>query len=368
MAKYKKDAKSGLYYAYVPTGFYNLNGTTEYKKIRAKDTQKLDKKIAKFITDREMGVIIDSDKITVEQWAKNWLKSYRSNGAENSTAFYEDMLNHIIPAIGKRKLKSIMEIDLQNLLNKLSNSTYGPKNKKYAKKTVKEVRSVLFSLFETAKNNRLILGNPATNLKINGAPSKKRRELTEEERQKYINCCFFNEFGLYSATLYYLGLRRGEALALKHSDFGDKYVKISRQFVYPNNSCPVETSPKTDAGVREIFIPENLQAMLYIWGAGKNYNGNPDDYIFQDTNGNPLSYSTYRRKWNNFIKEALGEETEITPHYLRHNYCTLLYDSGVDVQTARAFMGHADIKTTLEIYTHLTSKQRIKSSEKIINI
>ena len=238
----------------------------------------------------------------------------------------------------------------------------------YAKKTIKEIRSVLFSLFETAKNNRLILGNPATCLKVNGAPSKKRRELTEDEREKYLDSCFFNEFGLFSAVLYYLGLRRGEALALKHSDFGDKYVKISRQFVYPNNSKPVETTPKTDAGTREIFIPENLQVMLFIWDAGKNYKGDPDDYIFQDTNGNPLSYSTFRRKWNNFISEALGEDTEITPHYLRHNYCTLLYDSGVDVQTAKVLMGHAKIETTLNIYTHLSESRRIKSSEKIINI
>ncbi len=369
MPKYKKDKKSGLYYSYVPTGFYNLNGTPEYKKIRSKDPQKLDKKIAKFITDRELGVLIDSDKITVEQWSKKWLKTYRSNGAKNSTAFYEDMLNHIIPEIGKRKLKDIMEIDLQNLLNKISNSTYGPKNKRYAKKTVQEVRSVLFSLFEKAKNNKLILGNPATSLKVSGAPSKKRRELTEKEREDFKNAFWGDEFSLFGAILYYLGLRRGEALALKHSDFSENgYVNISRQFVYPNNSKPVETTPKTDAGTRKIFVPENLEGMLMYWGAGKYYEGNPDDYIFRDTNGNPLSYSTYRRKWNNFITEALGEDTEITPHYLRHNYCTLLYDSGVDVQTAKVLMGHAKIETTLNIYTHLSESRRIKSSEKIINI
>ena len=206
MAKYKKDKKSGLYYAYVPTGFYNLNGTTEYKKFRSKDPQGLDKKIAKFITERELGVRIDADKITVEQWAKAWLKTYRSNGAKNSTAFYEDMLNHVIREIEKRKIKDIMEIDLQNLLNKISSSTYDPNNKRYAKKTVQEIRSVLFSLFETAKNNRLILGNTATCLKANGAPSKERRELTEEERVKYKIACKFDEFGLFCAVLYFFGV------------------------------------------------------------------------------------------------------------------------------------------------------------------
>lgn len=47
MAKYKKDAKSGFYYAYAPTGHKNPNGTTEYKKIRAKSLKSLEEKIIK---------------------------------------------------------------------------------------------------------------------------------------------------------------------------------------------------------------------------------------------------------------------------------------------------------------------------------
>ena len=45
-----------------------------------------------------------------------------------------------------------------------------------------------------------------------------------------------------------------------------------------------------------------------------------------------------------------------TAHWLRHTYVTLLYMSGVDVLTAKEQAGHADIKTTMEIYTHLDSE------------
>ena len=48
----------------------------------------------------------------------------------------------------------------------------------------------------------------------------------------------------------------------------------------------------------------------------------------------------------------------ITPHMLRHTYATLLYDAGVDVKSAQEFLGHADIQTTLKIYTHLTEQKK----------
>ncbi|MBQ8216343.1 MAG: tyrosine-type recombinase/integrase, partial [Oscillospiraceae bacterium] len=54
-----------------------------------------------------------------------------------------------------------------------------------------------------------------------------------------------------------------------------------------------------------------------------------------------------------------------TLHWLRHTFCTLLYLAGVDVAQACAQMGHADISTTLKIYTHLDAIHKRKSVEKL---
>lgn len=48
----------------------------------------------------------------------------------------------------------------------------------------------------------------------------------------------------------------------------------------------------------------------------------------------------------------------ITAHWLRHTYITMLYLAGVDVMTAKEQAGHADIKTTMQIYTHLDSEYK----------
>lgn len=55
----------------------------------------------------------------------------------------------------------------------------------------------------------------------------------------------------------------------------------------------------------------------------------------------------------------------LTPHMLRHTYATMLYISGVEVLTAKEQLGHTDIKTTLDIYTHLDKQYKDKELDKL---
>ena len=54
-----------------------------------------------------------------------------------------------------------------------------------------------------------------------------------------------------------------------------------------------------------------------------------------------------------------------TAHNLRHTYATMLYKAGVDVLTAKEQLGHADIKTTLNIYTHLDREYKRRTMDKL---
>lgn len=68
------------------------------------------------------------------------------------------------------------------------------------------------------------------------------------------------------------------------------------------------------------------------------------------------------------MKAPGAEQTsiqEITAHYLRHTYATLLYLSGVDVLTAAKLLGHSNVKTTIAIYTHLDDLMLSKSVDKL---
>ena len=57
--------------------------------------------------------------------------------------------------------------------------------------------------------------------------------------------------------------------------------------------------------------------------------------------------------------------TPFTPHELRHTFCTILFDAGVDVLTAQEQMGHSDPKITMDIYTHLSQKHMDRQIDKL---
>ena len=67
--------------------------------------------------------------------------------------------------------------------------------------------------------------------------------------------------------------------------------------------------------------------------------------------------------------ETYQEETglEITPHFLRHGYATILYDAGIDAKTAQGLLGHADFQMTMGTYTHISASRTQKDAQKLNN-
>ena len=69
-------------------------------------------------------------------------------------------------------------------------------------------------------------------------------------------------------------------------------------------------------------------------------------------NGELIRNSNFTRLWDKYRTET---GLNITPHQLRHAYATTLYDAGIDIKTAQYLLGHANIQTTMDIYTNLYS-------------
>ena len=175
----------------------------------------------------------------------------------------------------------------------------------------------------------------------------------------------------------YTGLRRGEALALTWADIDTK-----KKFVHVNKALsfvggmPRVKSPKTVSGNRDVLLLPDLEKLLKRPESAKD-----TDPIFQKKSGGYLPEATFRRRWKRYCKEAgLITDTPIkrkdkngreythhiieptlTPHQLRHGYATILFEAGVDAFTAQRLLGHANVETTLAIYTHLREKQKDKS-------
>ena len=366
IAKYKRDQKTKLYYTYEKTGLYLANGKPEYKKLRAKTIKALDEKVAEFRSNISFGV--KPNTVTVAEWHTTWFDSYKTMCKETTKRFYERMYyNHIEHEIGAMRVSNVREANLQAILSKMASNGY-------SEKTVKSVRSLLFGLFDKAQANQLIIANPAKRLTASGKAKKTRRALTPEERTAYLAACKTHPFGQFAAFLYFFGLRRGEALALKKSDVvyaasGDPVsLTITRQYVYPDNNQPMISTLKTTAGERTLPIPE--KAHEYI-----DFGSLPSGLLFFATETvdgrkteRPFSYSEIIDRWRSFIRFALGNDTDVTMHVMRHNFCTMLFENGVDIMSCRYLMGHEDIKTTLEIYAHYTETIKKNDLVKVIKI
>jgi len=166
----------------------------------------------------------------------------------------------------------------------------------------------------------------------------------------------------------------GESRALdwRHIDFDKKIIHVEQSMKAATKDIGV---PKSEAGVRDIPIPNKLHSALL------NAKGDPFSPVFtQSTTGKRHTSESMRCLWENFKRNldiSMGAKlyrnqiiisllaSDLVPYCLRHTYCTDLQDAGVPINVARYLMGHANISTTAKIYTHTTEKTIQDAAEKI---
>lgn len=230
--------------------------------------------------------------------------------------------------------------------------------KEYSKKTIKERYAVLKQIFNFALEREYIEKNPCILVKLKfskTAITAKREAATFEEETIIKNLSNDIPFAFFAKFILYTGCRRGEALALtpRDIDFESKTVSISKTVEWIGNSPQIKPTPKTEAGIRKIPLPDVIIPELK-----KRAN---QTYIFENAEHGLMHHSQISRYWNN-LRKITG--IKCTPHQLRHSYATMLFDAGIDVKTAQNWLGHTDIKTTLDTYTHLSNMRQEQSINK----
>lgn len=166
--------------------------------------------------------------------------------------------------------------------------------------------------------------------------------------------------------MFVTGIRVGELVALKHSDFQDNVVKIRRTETRvpkeerSGSDYIVKEFPKSAAGVRSVVIPEE-----FLWLAQVLSYGEPDEFVFINEEGDRLTTNAIRRRLERVCK-YLGIKQK-SPHKIRKTYGSILLDNNVDNNLIKGQMGHTDIGCT-ETHYHRNRKDNEKKSEIISNI
>ncbi len=297
-------------------------------------------------------------KITVEQWAWQWFHTYKEPrvGPSQRTNYETHIRLRICPAIGILPIADVKPFQVQRLLTKATTDDGKP----LGAGTAAQLRYITKAIFEQAVTNGLIPVSPCKNIEMPVTRKKSRRALTRAEEEIVREVAKKHYAGPWVLLMLDCGLRRGETVPIGAQDVKDGLLCISQSVDYKEKkNQPTLKTPKSEAGVRYIPISDELLAQL----------DQKSRYFFHRTSGKMLTATNLRRMWNSFHRacdRAAGAEiyrnkiithafsTDITPHYLRHTYCTNLRRRGYDLKTAQYLMGHADISTTANIYSHVT--------------
>lgn len=344
----------------------------------------------------EIGI---SSMMRVSSWAETWLKVYvqprvRKPGepkksdtmTEKNYQMYRSQIDaYILPSIGSLRIDRVRDTHLQMILNKEAGKSDSH---------VRKLRITLHAMFRQAYLSRLIPFDPSTDLKLPAAFRGKRRSLTADERFILLRACKIHRCGLWIKMLLYTGIRPGESAPLLVGDFDLDAGTVSITKDLESGTYAV-SDPKTKSGIRTIPLPDQFAQELREAFISKNSN----DFAFPQTDGIRMkSITCLSNDWESFRRcmdilagatTQWGEHTytiqvngytttsrgkiihsmlspDLTAYCLRHTYCTDLQKKGVPLNIAKYLMGHKDITTTANIYTH-EDEETISQANSYIN-
>ncbi len=338
------------------------------KEFTGKTKKLAEEKMKAYILDIEThGSSLNKQRLTVSQLVYTYLFTVKINEVTHSTF---ELLNNIYnkniktSQISEMQISQITQISIQEFLNNLGN--------KYSYSYVRQHYLLLLAAFEYACTNNLIRKNPVKGISLpkkNNKISKTDDCFTLDEQKAYIKALEHEKYKLAMLTALFTGMRKSEVISLKWNcvDTERKVIKVVEVMqnvkIYSNTGEykkeTITKPPKSSAGYRDIPIPNFLNELL-IAHKPKNYN--EDSFVFTTSNNTPLSprnllayhkRTCERAKIRPVTIDGKTTYKGITFHALRHTYITRLIEAGENIRKVQELAGHADIETTLKIYTHI---------------
>ena len=293
-------------------------------------------------------------------WIGYWYETHcRPTIRPTTQKSYEEWIYvHAIPGLGHIPLNKLTQADFQKFLNemksngrKIHRDTKGPG---MSERSVRSCYHVIRMSLERAIKDGLIKKNPILGCKLPPPEQKEMKVLSREEIQRFLLQA--KAEGMYELFLLELttGLRRGELLALRWDDLNIRTgeLHINKQ-VYPVGGKLITSEPKTKAANRTIILPPAMVEVLLEYRKGVFSDLMFPSRIKPDQPIDP----GYVRKRLQVILERSGCK-RIRFHDLRHTFATISLEHGMDIKTLSAIIGHISSRTTLNIYTHITSEMQ----------
>lgn len=317
---------------------------------------------------------------TVAEYALPWLKRSFPAVKDSTYTGLAIHLQHLVDVIGDRMIADILPSDIKRI--------YSEKYNGLSNSYIKGAKQLYCSLFDSALADGLIRFNPARDksAKPHKGTKTKERILTQEQRHFIETLCTDHRAWPAVMFMLYAGVRPQEM----------KAVDIDRDVDFVNNVITIRETAHTD-GQKYAFTSEmktewsNRQIPLFppLKQALKGKHG----YLITSAHGERVTIQTFKTAWRSYLfcmetaingiqkrwygktkeQKALAEagdlpawiDFDIVPYTLRHAFCEMCRSAGVELNTCRSWMGHADAKMILKVYDSVSEDRSENERKKI---
>ena len=372
-----------LYYKATLTIGVDDKGKLIRKSFCSYKKQEVVNRMAECKTQLNNGLVSSDDKITLEQWFHTWLFEFRINELKD-TSFerYEGIFRNYIKGsiLGKKKLSDIRTAHIQSYYNTLAEQGKSTNTIKTLNKTLKTCLNDALKQGYIVKNYCSLVTMPKSDIK------EKEHDITfftAEEQQRFIATLDKNRNRMLFILALGSGLRLGELMALKwdNVDMVNNTLSVTHAIsriskVGKDGSrtwSVLEHDPKTKSSIRTIPLPINIVKELKKHKAEQDKEILKNGELYQKNNlvfctelGGYLDTRNLTRSYARALAKAGIEHKKF--HSMRHTYATRLFENDVPIKTVQSLMGHNDITTTMNIYTHVTPEKMTDEVQKLNSI
>ena len=320
--------------------------------------------------DLNDGIDTAGKKITVYELFKKYLKQQRNSRLTKQNTYRYLLEFSKKDKFGAKRIDTVKISDVKAWLLELRDSGL-------AYSTVLFYKRALKPAFKMALHDDCIRNNPF-DFSLNSVmknDTKSRQALTQEQEERLLtyiqsDVCYrkhYDEIIILLRT----GLRISEfcGLTVNDLDFKNRIINVDHQLIKVSKIGYVVQPPKSENGIRQ--IPMSDEVYRAFKNILKNRKIQKDfvidgykDFLFINRNGNPQVSVNYEAMFRNLIDKYNSKNKEqlprITPHVMRHTFCTRLANAGMNPKALQYVMGHSNITITLNLYAH-ASLETVKS-------
>jgi integrase len=333
------------------------------------------------LRDNREGKAFSIENPTFERFALDWLDSQVIANATRKG--YQKILRvHLIPHLGDLKLKEIHSTTVAKLYRSLKqhgNQGRLTKGGPLTYNTVNKIHIVLGAVMQEAFISGLVpLNQVRHNPKFIKAPTRKHILMEQKPVQPW-NAKQAKEFLTWSKDVYkddlyplwhlflHTGIRRGEGVALKWSDINFDTGSIQIERATDSALRKAVKNTKTNK-VRPVLVSREVLDVLRAHKMMRAQLGlsfvKPDAFVFGTLDGTVRNAGDVGQRWSTSLAHALEQIedlTHLTIKGLRHTHATLMLQGGAQPKTIQERLGHSDIGTTMDIYSHVTKTMQAEA-------